>query len=262
MSRPRLVVIPISHYCEKARWALDRARIEYDEERHLQVIHAFYARRAGGGFTVPVLVLPGGQVLRDSSEILRWADGRLTDAQKLYPAELASRARAVEGWLDRTLGPDGRAWMYSFMLHEPGLVREFGLEGTPEREQRVFDKLFGPVGHMIRLRVAMHGASTDVRRVEDVYDEVAARLADGRPYLLGDRFTAADLTFAALSAAVLVPRGYGVELPPVARLPDRMRERVEFFRDHPAGRFALRMYAERGAQLRSFERLREGQPLK
>jgi glutathione S-transferase len=29
----RLVTIPISHYCEKARWALGRARIAYREER-------------------------------------------------------------------------------------------------------------------------------------------------------------------------------------------------------------------------------------
>ena len=29
----RLVTIPISHYCEKARWALERAGIRYREER-------------------------------------------------------------------------------------------------------------------------------------------------------------------------------------------------------------------------------------
>ena len=29
---PRLITIPISHYCEKARWALERAEIPYREE--------------------------------------------------------------------------------------------------------------------------------------------------------------------------------------------------------------------------------------
>jgi glutathione S-transferase len=242
MSRPRLITIPISHYCEKARWAMDRAAIEYDEERHLQVIHIIYARRAGGGLTVPVLVLSDGTVLDDSSKILRWVDDQVPEEQKLYPADLASRARAIEVWLDRTLGPDGRAWMYSYMLHEPELTQSFGLDGTPEFEQRMFDKLFKPVGRVIRMRVAMHGASTDVSRVQDVYDEIAARLEDGRPYLLGERFTAADLAFAALSAAVIVPHNYGVELPAVERLPAGMREQVEQFREHPAGRFALRMF--------------------
>ena len=27
--RPKLVTIPISHFCEKARWALDRAGVRY-----------------------------------------------------------------------------------------------------------------------------------------------------------------------------------------------------------------------------------------
>ena len=35
----RLITIPISHYCEKARWALDRAGIGYREERHVQIVH-------------------------------------------------------------------------------------------------------------------------------------------------------------------------------------------------------------------------------
>ena len=44
-------------------------------------------------------------------------------------------------------------------------------------------------------------------------DFVAELLADGRPHLCGERFGAADLTFAALSAAVVVPPVYGVPLP-------------------------------------------------
>ena len=47
-----LVTIPISHYCEKARWALERADIPYRERRHVQGIHRIAARRAGGGSTL------------------------------------------------------------------------------------------------------------------------------------------------------------------------------------------------------------------
>ena len=61
MNEPaRLVTIPFSHYCEKARWALERTAMPYREERHVQGIHRFAARRAGGGVTVPVLVTPDG----------------------------------------------------------------------------------------------------------------------------------------------------------------------------------------------------------
>ena len=71
----RLITIPISHYCEKARWALERAGIPYREERHVQGVHQFFARRAGGKLTVPVLVTPAGAI-GESAEILDWVDRR------------------------------------------------------------------------------------------------------------------------------------------------------------------------------------------
>ncbi len=49
----RLVTIPISHFCEEARWALDRAGVEYVEQPHLQLVHVIAARSVGGGRTVP-----------------------------------------------------------------------------------------------------------------------------------------------------------------------------------------------------------------
>ena len=58
----RLITIPISHYCEKVRWALERAGMAYREERHVQGVHRLAARRAGGGITLPVLVTPEGAI--------------------------------------------------------------------------------------------------------------------------------------------------------------------------------------------------------
>ncbi len=66
----RLVTIPISHFCEKARWALDRAGVEYVEHPHLQPVHVVAARLAGGGRTVPVLVTDEGEVLGESGSHL------------------------------------------------------------------------------------------------------------------------------------------------------------------------------------------------
>ena len=53
--------------------------------------------------------------------------------------------------------------------------------------------------------------------VQRTFDAVAARLDDGRRYLCGDAFTAADLAFAALAAPALVPPEYGVAAPPARR---------------------------------------------
>ena len=90
----RLVTIPISHFCEKARWALERAGLEYREERHVQGIHRIASRRAGGSGTVPVLVADEG-VFGESEEILRYADARLEESERLFPADGELRDEVV-----------------------------------------------------------------------------------------------------------------------------------------------------------------------
>ena len=74
-------------------------------------------------------------------------------------------------------------------------------------------------------------------------DYVAELLADGRRHLCGERFGAADLTFAALSAAVVVPPVYGVPLPQLDVLPPETADLVARVREHPAGRYALALFA-------------------
>jgi glutathione S-transferase len=93
-----------------------------------------------------------------------------------------------------------------------------------------------------RLDVSDETAAESRARVQAVFDEVAQRLADGRRYLVGDGFTAADLAFAALAAAVLVPTRYGIPLPQPEELPEPFASEVRLLREHPAGRFALRLY--------------------
>jgi glutathione S-transferase len=240
---PRLITIPISHFCEKARWALDRARISYVEEPHIQGVHIFKARRAGGGRTVPVLVTQSGAI-GDSTAILEWVD-RMGTASALYPAgEAGAAARRLEEWLDEGLGPDGRLWMYESTLPILEQMRPWAIAGVPRWESRVFDWFGWAIDRMIRryLDVDPNSARTAIANVHGVFDEIGELLADGRPFLTGEAFTAADLSFGALSAAVLVPEGYGSPLPPLDVLPSAMAAEVRSLREHPAGRFAARLY--------------------
>ena len=77
------------------------------------------------------------------------------------------------------------------------------------------------------------------------FDYVADVLSDGRTHLCGERFTAADLTFGALAASVIVPPIYGTPLPQPDVLPPHIAELVTRAREHPAGRYALRLSSER-----------------
>jgi glutathione S-transferase len=244
----RLLTIPISHYCEKARWALERAGLDYTEERHVQGVHVFVARRAGGGETMPVLVADEG-VFGESEEILRYADRLLPEEARLFPAGDGDVEELCR-WLDAGLGPDGRRLMYRHMMRERRLLFRFNNQGVPRWEARLLAAIWPLAPRALNRRLALDATTQDedAARVYAAFDRVAELLADGRPYLCGERFTAADLTFACLSASVVGPPEYGVRLPLVEELPEHVARDVRGFREHPAGAYALELFrAERRA---------------
>jgi glutathione S-transferase len=246
-SRCVLVTIPISHYCEKARWALERAGVGYEERAHLQMIHRLAVRRAGGGSTAPVLVC-GERVLPESAEILDWADARMAADRRLYPddPDATAEIRALERDFDERLGPHGRLWMYSELGGRPDLVRAYGCTGVPAWERRLLPVVYPLVKRAIdrHFDITPESAAHSEAEVRATFDEVAERLRDGRPYLCGERFSAADLTFAALAAAVLMPPEYGVPLPQPDELPPSTATTVRELRAHPAGAHALAMFRD------------------
>jgi glutathione S-transferase len=238
----RLITIPISHYCEKARWALDRVGIPYREERHIQGVHQIVARRTGGGKTVPVLVTDD-EVLSESGEILEWADARMPQSERLFPQERAE-VDALCARFDEVLGPRGRRLMYVLMLPERELLLSFNNVGVPRWEDRAM-RIGWPV--ITRFAARELGITPGIEQEDEPivwseFDFVGELLADGRPYLCGDRFSAADLTFAALAGPAVVPPEYTVELPQPDTLPPVAKALVERAREHPAGRFALEMF--------------------
>jgi glutathione S-transferase len=193
-----------------------------------------------------VLVCAGGDVVPESAAIVRWVDGRLDPADRLYPPGAEGmEAERIEGWLDAGLGRDGRLWMYESTLPAIGELTPWIVAGTPRWERLALRSGRRALDPFIRryLGVSAQNAVAARGRVDAVFDEVAGMLGDGRSYLCGERFTAADLGFAALSAAVLVPADYGSPLPPLDALPAPMAAQVQRWRDHEAGAFAARLYA-------------------
>jgi glutathione S-transferase len=243
----RLITIPISHYCEKARWALDRAGLRYREERHIQGIHQLAARRAGGGATVPVLVTADGAI-GESHEILVWSDAHVAPERRLFPVESAGRAEvdALCRRLDQKFGPPGRRLIYVHMFRQPQLVFAFNDQGVPAWEDAMLRAGWPLLKRFVSraLGIVPGIEATDEAAVFGELDHVAELLSDGRPYLCGERFGAADLTFAALCAPVIVPPAYGVALPQPAALAPATATLIRRAREHPAGRYALALFAE------------------
>ncbi len=244
----RLITIGVSHYCEKARWALDRAGLAYHEERHLPVFHVAAAKRASGRARVPILVPPEGAVVADSTAILRWVDAQQPAERRLVPAAaaaLAAEVDALEDRYDEELGPAARLIGYSHAFPVMGRVAADLGRGAP-RWERLFFRPVAPLGRKLmkkRYRMTPERVAEAHDISAAIFDTVAERLADGRPYLTGARFTAADLSFAALAGPLLNLAPGGHLLTP-ERMPAAFDAAVGVYRDHPAGQFVSRLYAE------------------
>lgn len=240
-----LITMPHSHYAEKARWALDRVALPYREEPHVPLFHRFATGRHGGG-SVPVLV-HGTRRFVDSTDIAVHADA-VCGGDLLYPREPALRREfeALEERFDAELGPHTRRWAYAQLLPEKRLLRRAMSRGVPGFEASVLPLMMPLVLSLIRsqLRITPESAQRSLERVRGVFREVDERLGDGRHYLVGERFSIADLTFAALAAPVLFPAGYGAAYLALDEAPAAMREEVLRLRDTIAGRFALRLFAQ------------------
>jgi glutathione S-transferase len=200
-----------------------------------------------GSMTVPVLT-GVGRTLRESGDIVAHADRACPDGRGLYGDGPAERAEieALMADFDAHLGPDVRLWMYAWAVDRPqDLVDFVGIGLRPGRRRALRASGTG-LARLLRRVFAIGPGTSDeaARRVEADLDAVSGRLADGRRYLVGGRFSAADLTFAALAALVTGPRGYGGGALGEVVAPEPLAERIEGWTATPAARFAQRIYDE------------------
>jgi glutathione S-transferase len=237
----RLLTIPLSHFCEKARWALDLAHAPYEERGHAPGIHRLFLARHGAT-TAPVLI-DGTTKLTESTAIVEHADrlGRLG----LFPDRPAER-RAVDAFVktfDERLGPDARLWLYTHAMDDDATFVRLVGAGTKPAERRLLPTLGPGIKKLVKAHFSITDRTRDEarERLNDVMD-LAASARAGSPYLVNDRFTAADLAFAALSAPLVVPARYGADLPPDEELPEAMRDEVGHWRATRSGKTTLLLY--------------------
>lgn len=244
-AKVRLISIPMSHYCEKVRWGLERLGIDYFEERHLQVFHYPRTYWFSGGPNVPVLI-DKGRVLHDSTTILQYLDGYADDSQRLYPqhGELRKRVDELEDLFDEVLGVESRRWVYFHFKNRPIKALRTAGQGTPLSERLLAPVIYPVLKLLIDKLVnpSERAVEEGLNKVRDIVKATDSLLAAGHTYLLGNRFTAADLSLACMLAPLVMPRNYGIRLPEPDELPVVARPVVDEFRSTTTGAYVLKLF--------------------
>ncbi len=255
----KLISIAISHYNEKARWGLDYFAQRYHEAGYMPVLHmpavAWATRGASDAredrvstrFSTPVLICPDGERICDSTRILRYLD--LTHRGERASLYASPDCDKLEAYLQSDLGAHSRRLAYFYLLDDTDLMRQAARENVGKVQAQLFRAML-PLGRGLlkkSLKVNEKHALRSRDKVLDTFDCINEMLSDNRPFLLGDRFSAADLSFACMAApSLLVTRveGYGAHLPSPEEAGGLAYAFAQQLRASPAGAHAMRMFRE------------------
>jgi len=241
MDTPLLWHIPLSHFSEKVRWTLDYKGIAHRR----QVLGADYLIRAWwatGRGKLPILWLDG-RAIGDSTQIIAALEERYPEP-RLYPADATERQRALalEDYLDEQLGPALRAAVVTPLFrHDPDVALRVLTTGMPDKAYKTLRPLLRifPAYYRFRHKISDANLEADRATVAAALDRIEQERR-GRPYLVGDAFSVADLTAAALLGALIEP--------PEIQYPLRV-ERTAYHQDyratllrHPAAQWAAVIY--------------------
>lgn len=213
---PALIGLLYSPWTEKARFALDARRVAYRFESYQPIVGEpalrLELRSATGPVSVPVLRTDEGRLIRDSTAIARWADGR-GEGPRLFPADHDRDVDRFVALSERALDA-GRALALGRMLDDPEALAEM----VPRALARSLGRHAAALGAVgIRRTLRKYGATTRDARAHRSALETA--LGDLRESLgraaepaseheaktLLDRFSFADVAAAQALAFVEPP---------------------------------------------------------
>jgi glutathione S-transferase len=162
----------------------------------------------------------------------------------LFPGDAAARQRALtlEADLDETLGPAVRAAVVTPLFgSDPDIALRVLTTGMPDKAYERLRPLLRIFPSFYRLRHKISAANLEKDRavVAAALDRIE-QARQGRAYLVGDAFSVADLTAAALLCPVLQPPE--IQYPLQVELPRYLQEYRATILRHPAAQWAAEIY--------------------
>jgi glutathione S-transferase len=209
---PVLWHIEVSHYNEKARWALDYKGVPHRRRAPMPgVLHPVVALAKTRKVFFPILEIDG-ETIGDSTRIISELETRYPDPP-LYPEDPKLRARALEleDYFDEEVAPYMRRLMFWEMSRDPdrssGGMRSLGVPTLPGR-------LAAPAVQMVARRYGGKPEVIDDARAHGYagFERIVAEVGPSG-YMVGDSFTVADLTAASILFHLAEPPEFQYEIP-------------------------------------------------
>jgi glutathione S-transferase len=254
VAKPILWHIEISHYNEKARWALDHKGIEHERRAPTPGAHMVVALwlTRGRSKTFPLLQLEG-EAIGDSTAIIAELERRFPDPP-LYPedSDELRRALELEEFFDEELGPHARLLAFHEATKDPAVVERFTVDLLPPRLADIGPVRAGATRFFSTFARLRYGVKSDRRaelakaKILAAFDRLESELGQG-DYLVGDGFTVADLTAASLLYPMVQPPE-GPSLPPAPPALERFRAPLK---ERPGYRWVQEIFAKHRAPVRA-----------
>ena len=243
---PTLYIFAISHYCEKARWALDYLGIDYTLRYVAPGEHMKLAKQLGcPGSSVPFMEL-NNRVIQGSSDIITWAEStRSANGKRLTPDADIEKAVAIEKRIDDIAGVHLRRYYYSEALVEhPSTVRPIITKHLPLVKKLLVVIGWAKIRSIMKKRMDLgKEQGEESQKITDAeLNWIDDLLADGRAYLVGDRFSRADIAVASLLSPLVLPKEHptysGLQHPP------RLAATVAAWDERPSLRWVRDVYTK------------------
>ena len=252
MSVPELFQFRISHFNEKARWALDYKGIEHVRHSLVPGPHKVRVKKLSGQDQVPVLRIDDA-VVAGSNAIIDCVERRNPEPA-LYPRDAATRERAlaIQSKFDAEVGPAIRLAMFHDLLADPGYFARMLTfdQSLPVRVgyRAIFPLVASFMGREMKITAENAARARDVTR--DGFDFVM-REGAATGYLAGDRFSVADLAAASLlgPAVEIEPSPFGYPQPPSPSL----RQWWARWREHPGTRWVRGIFEKHRSASRQID---------
>ncbi len=210
----KLYQMPVSHFCEKIRWALAYKRLPHKYKNLLPGLHIRPMMKLCGQSSLPVLK-DGKHIVYNSSDILTYLDDAYPRFQ-LTPEDPALKEEALdwEKYVDQNVGPAVRIVAYSELLKRPDLLLPMFAHEGPWYTGFVLKKAFPRIRSALRkfLPVNEESVAKSFSQLTAAKEKLMPVLRDSE-FLVGDTFSRADLAVAALWAPLFSPGKYGVPWP-------------------------------------------------